>query len=63
MMHHNPTYAELHRPEEGARVFEAPQARQGEAILKRPWQHAVFIAGLVGSVILGLVALGAMLSG
>lgn len=33
--------------------YPAEKARQGEIILKRPWMRAVFIAGLVGLVVLG----------
>jgi hypothetical protein len=32
--------------------YPAEKARQGEIILKRPWQRAVFIAGLAGGVLL-----------
>lgn len=33
-------------------VVSAQKARQGEIILRRPWQRAVFIAGLIGIVAL-----------
>lgn len=36
-------------------AYSAEKARQGEIILRRPWQRAVFIAGLVGGPILALV--------
>ena len=32
--------------------YPADKARGGEIILKKPWQRAVFIAGLAGSVLL-----------
>ena len=32
--------------------YPADKARGGEIILKRPWQRALFIAGLAGSVLL-----------
>lgn len=35
--------------------YPAEKARQGEAILKRRWQRIVFIAGLAGIVLVGLV--------
>ena len=35
-------------------VYSAQDVRQGEIILKRPWQRAVFIAGLVGAVLMAL---------
>jgi hypothetical protein len=38
------------------RDYPAEKARQGEIILRKPWQRAVFIAGLAGAVILALVA-------
>lgn len=34
--------------------YPAEKARQGEIILKRNWQRAVFIAGLAGCVVLAL---------
>jgi hypothetical protein len=37
--------------------YPAEKARQGEIILKRPWQRAVFIAGLAGCVLLVIIAL------
>lgn len=37
--------------------YPAEKARQGEIILKRPWQRAVFTAGLAGSVLLLVIAL------
>jgi hypothetical protein len=36
--------------------YPAERARQGEIILRKPWQRWVFIAGLAGAVILALVA-------
>ena len=35
--------------------YPAEKARQGEIILRRPWQRAVFIIGLAGGVILALI--------
>ena len=37
-----------------APVYSAQDVRQGEIILKRPWQRAVFILGLAGAVLLAL---------
>jgi hypothetical protein len=38
--------------------YPAEKARQGEIILRRPWQRGVFAAGLIGcAVLLLLVAL------
>lgn len=37
-----------------ARTFSAQDVRQGEIILKRSWQRAVFILGLAGAAALGL---------
>jgi hypothetical protein len=34
----------------------AEQARQGEIILKRPWERLVFIAGLAAAVLLAATA-------
>jgi len=34
------------------RTYSAEKVRQGEIILKRPWQRAVFISGLSGIVVL-----------
>jgi hypothetical protein len=36
-------------------VYSAEQARGGEIILRRKWQRWVFIAGLVGCVVLVLI--------
>jgi hypothetical protein len=36
--------------------FTAEQARQGEIILKRPWERVLFIAGLVAAVVLAAAA-------
>jgi hypothetical protein len=41
------------RPEDQG--YPADKARQGEIILRRPWQRAVFIAGLAGAVIFALL--------
>jgi hypothetical protein len=37
--------------------YPAEKARGGVIILRRPWQRAVFIAGLAGGVLLLLIAL------
>jgi hypothetical protein len=42
----------------GRRVFRGEDVRQGEIILKRPWQRGIFIAGLVGVVVIALLLLG-----
>jgi hypothetical protein len=43
------------RPPAGPRrPYPATKARQGEIILKSPWQRAVFIAGLAGVLVIGL---------
>lgn len=36
-------------------VIDSEKARGGEIILRRGWERGVFIAGLVGAVVLGLV--------
>ncbi|MDH2351917.1 hypothetical protein QCM80_14770 [Bradyrhizobium sp. SSUT112] len=46
-MTHSPT-------NEGARGYPAEKARQGEIILRKPWMRVVFIAGLVGCMLLVL---------
>jgi len=35
--------------------YPSERARGGVIILRRPWQRAVFIAGLAGAVLLALV--------
>jgi len=35
--------------------YSAEKARQGEIILRKPWQRAIFIAGLVGFVLLAIL--------
>lgn len=42
------------RTNEGTRSYPAEKARQGEIILRKPWVRVVFIAGLVGCVLLVL---------
>jgi len=44
------------RPENRA-AYPAEKARQGEIILKRPWQRAVFIGGLAAAVLMPIVLL------
>ncbi|HXS05433.1 MAG TPA: hypothetical protein VN723_01490 [Rhizomicrobium sp.] len=39
------------------REYDAEKARQGEIILRRPWQRAVFLAGLFACVALLFLAL------
>jgi len=34
------------------RNYPADKARGGEIILRKPWQRAVFMAGLAGSILL-----------
>lgn len=38
--------------------YPAEKARQGEIVLRRPWQRIVFIAGLVGAVLLAALSRG-----
>lgn len=37
--------------------YPANKARQGDIVLRRPWQRAVFIAGLAAGVVLLLFSL------
>jgi len=46
----NPDDMKKHPP-----TFSAQDARQGEIILRKHWQRWVFIAGLVGIVLLALL--------
>ena len=34
------------------KTYSAERVRQGEIILRKPWQKAVFFAGLIGCVVL-----------
>ena len=34
------------------KIYSADKARGGEIILRKPWQKAVFMAGLAGSILL-----------
>jgi len=36
-------------------VYSARDVRQGDIVLRKPWERGVFIAGLVGAVVLALV--------
>jgi hypothetical protein len=42
------------RTDERALVYSAQQVRQGDIVLRKPWQRGVFIAGLVGGLVLAL---------
>jgi hypothetical protein len=46
------------QPEEPIHL-SAEDARQGENVLRKPWERAVFLAGLIGAVLLGLLLLAA----
>jgi hypothetical protein len=35
--------------------YPAEKARGGEIILRKPWQRRVFIAGLIGAVVLAVL--------
>jgi hypothetical protein len=37
--------------------YPADKARQGEIILRRPWQRIVFLSGLGGAILLLLIGL------
>ena len=39
----------------GKIVYPAEKARQGEIVLRRPWQRVVFLGGLAGCVLLVLI--------
>ncbi len=36
-------------------VYSARNTRQGDIVLRKPWERGVFVAGLVGAVVLALV--------
>ena len=36
-------------------VYSAREVRQGDIVMRKPWERGVFIAGLVGAVVLALV--------
>jgi hypothetical protein len=38
-------------PQQQKRDFTAQEVRQGDIVLKKPWQRGVFIAGLGGGFI------------
>ena len=37
--------------------LSAEDARQGENVLRKPWERAVFLIGLIGAIILGVILL------
>ena len=45
-------------PKSATHVFHYPaeKARQGEIVLRRPWQRNIFIGGLVGCALLLILA-------
>ena len=42
-------------PPEPTRPVSAEDARGGGIILRRKWERAVFLAGLIGAILIGLV--------
>lgn len=38
-----------------AKTYSPQEARQGRIILRKPWQRALFIAGLIGIVVLAVL--------
>jgi hypothetical protein len=47
----NPTQ----RRSDGPQSYPGNKARQGDIVLRKPWMRMVFIAGLVGCVLLILI--------
>jgi hypothetical protein len=47
---------ERHVREGNGPTYSAEKASQGEIILKRPWQLAVFIGGLAAAILVPLIA-------
>ena len=46
----------LEHPEQEARpVYTARDVRQGDIVLRKPWERGVFVAGLVGAIVLAFV--------
>jgi hypothetical protein len=45
----------MNRSQPTSQVIPAARARQGEIILRTPLRRAVFVAGLVGAVILAIL--------
>lgn len=43
------------RNDEQPPVYSGEKVRGGDIVLRKPWERGVFIAGLVGAVIVGLV--------
>lgn len=41
----------------GQPTYSAEKVRQGEIILRKPWERVVFLAGLVGAFVLALVVI------
>jgi hypothetical protein len=48
-----PGYMVREGPAEPA-LYPAEKARGADVVLRRPWQRAVFIAGIAGAILLGL---------
>ena len=38
------------------KTYPASKARQGETVLRKPWQRAIFIAGVAGAALIGFAA-------
>jgi hypothetical protein len=43
-----------------APVYSTRQVRQGDVVLRKPWERGVFIAGLAGAVVLAIVIIFAV---
>lgn len=45
---------QAHQTPKSPKFYSAEKVRQGTIVLRKRWQRVVFIAGLVGSVLLAL---------
>ena len=44
-----------HPEHETGPVYSERDVRQGDIVLRKPWERGVFVAGLVGAIVLALV--------
>ena len=42
-------------PREQPPVYSGDKVRGADVVLRKPWERGVFIAGLVGAIVLGLI--------
>ena len=50
-----PNPRDKHPEQEAAPVYSGRDVRQGDIVLRKPWERGVFAAGLIGAIMFALV--------